>query len=125
MRSVRAAGWLLCSTLFACAGAPVQVEEPALLTADKANAPILKAAIEGALGVPVELAGDALTRQSLLIIDRKPAMVDGQLINGRELGRPERFTLLLVKGECMLRREGSEELLALAGATCLSNATAR
>ena len=70
------------------------------------------------MGVPVELAADALTRESVLVVDRKPATIDGQLINGRELGRPERFTLLLVKGKCKLRRESNSKLLALPGATC-------
>jgi hypothetical protein len=118
MQFARTAGWWPGMVLAACAGAPMPAQEPALLTADEANAPILKSTVERALGAPVELAADALTKESLLIIDRKPATIDGQLINGRELGRPERFTLLLVKDGCVLRRESSGELLALAGATC-------
>ncbi len=125
MYRIRAALWLLCVALAACASKPVPAQELALLTPDKANASILKAAVEGELGAPVELSADALTKQSLLVVERKPARVNGQLINGREQGRPERFTLLLVKGECVLRRESTTKLLALPGATCLGNPAAR
>ena len=121
MRPVRAAGWWLSVTLVACADMTARAQELALLTPDLANAPVLKAAVEGELGVPVELAGDALTKDSLLVIEPKPALIDGRPINGREQRRPDRFTLLLVKGKCMLRRESSGKLLALKGATCRSN----
>ena len=122
MRAARAAAWWLCMMLAACADAPVHAQELALLTANEANAAILKATVEHALGVPVELAADALTMESQLAIEPKPAMINGQRIQGRETRRPERFTLLLVKGECVLRRESSGELLPLTGASCRSNA---
>jgi hypothetical protein len=128
MRAGHAAGWWLCLALAACADAPLQAQaqaqaqEPALLTADPANAAILKAVVEHALGVPVVLAADALTSESQLVIEPRPAMADGRRIQGRETRRPELFTLLLVKGECVLRRERNGELLPLAGVTCRSNA---
>lgn len=122
MRATGLAGWWLGLVLVGCTDTPVFAQEPALLAANAANASILKAAVERALGVPVELAADALTKQSLLVIEPKPAMINGQRIQGRETRRPEQFTLLLVKGECVLRRDSSGELLSLTGASCRRNA---
>ncbi len=96
-----------------------EAAQPALLIADAGNAAILHAAIEQALHVPVLLAANALTQQATLIVEAQPARVDGQRIDGRETRRLEHFTLQRQSdGACVLRREGSGELLALRGVRC-------
>ena len=100
-----------------CAQLPAQ---PALLEAgDTTSNAVLAAALQKALGRPVTLAPDALTRESTLVIEPVPARIDGQRIDGRDMQpRIERFTLQKQGANCVLLREGSPEPIALPGARC-------
>jgi hypothetical protein len=80
----------------------------------------LAQAVRDALdGVPVILADDALTRESTLILER-PAHRDpeGHRAQGRELGRPERFTLFKAEADCVLVHERTGRRLALVATEC-------
>jgi len=55
---------------------------------------------------PVLLAPDALTRESTLIVAPvEPRDASGLPLNGRELGRPERFRLVRDGSQCLLIHE--------------------
>jgi hypothetical protein len=80
----------------------------------------LAQAVRDALdGVPVMLAEDALTRESTLILER-PAHRDpeGHRAQGRELGRPERFTLYKSGGDCVLVHERTGRRMPLVATEC-------
>ena len=67
---------------------------------------------------PVLLADDALTRTSLLTIERvMPRDAEGRPFDGRQRGRPERFLLWRVDGRCVLEHEGAARV-TLAQAHC-------
>jgi hypothetical protein len=59
---------------------------------------------------PILLAPDALTAQSVLIIEPvRPRDQSGLLLNGRELGLPERFELAKSGSCCLLVQERTGE----------------
>jgi hypothetical protein len=67
--------------------------------------------VSGALNVPtVTLADDALTHESLLVIERRPARdAAGQRLGGRDLDAPEQFRLVLDdQGRCTLVHLGTD-----------------
>lgn len=65
------------------------------------------------------LAHDALTRDSLLIVGRSQARdVRGVPLNGRELGRPQHFRLLLRGSQCVLLHVETGRSRALPHTTC-------
>jgi hypothetical protein len=80
----------------------------------------LSAVLEQALhSAPVRLADDALTRDSVLLIDRiQPRDAAGLPLDGRQLGRPERFLLITYGNECVLVHERTGRHYALSTATC-------
>jgi hypothetical protein len=70
----------------------------------------------------VLLANDALTRESSLFIDRKPARdAAGQRLSGRDYGRPERFDLVKQNNECVLVHVSTQKRYKLAGVRCESS----
>jgi len=71
----------------------------------------LARAVSSALnGVPVTLADDASTRDSLLIIERP--------LSGRDLGKPENFRLLKAGEQCTLVHERTGRHTTPASTTC-------
>ena len=62
-------------------------------------------------GSEVVLARDALTNDSLLIIEP-------QHLTGRDLRRPEHFRLVLSGARCVLVHEGTETRMRLTDTTC-------
>ena len=71
----------------------------------------LAQAVSSALnGAPVTLADDALTQDSLLIIERP--------LSGRDFGRPENFRLLKAGKQCTLVHERTGRRKTLASTTC-------
>jgi hypothetical protein len=91
--------------LTACRAGPGEPPVPALIThSTAASREDLELAVSQALGgAPVRLAGDALTRESLLIIGRAPARgLNGVPLNGRELGRPQHLRLIERGSRCLL-----------------------
>jgi hypothetical protein len=107
-------GFLLTCTalaLSACA-ATAHPDAPAVLSdPGPATHAELVRIVSGALNVPtVTLADDALTRESLLVIERRPARdATGQRLSGRDLDAPEQFRLVLDDhGRCTLVHLGTE-----------------
>ena len=94
---------------------------PAVLVDSNANtrAEIVRVVGE-ALGSPdVMIANDALTRESTLFIERKPARdATGQRLSGRDYGRPERFDLVKQGDACALVHASTQKRYALKGVTC-------
>jgi hypothetical protein len=107
--------------LAACPKGSSQHDLPAVLTnpTPQSHAELVRL-VSGALdGAPVTIADDALTRDSLLIIERaRPRDAEGRPLVGRETGRPERFRLVKNGARCVLVHEGTSERWVLAAATC-------
>jgi hypothetical protein len=71
-------------------------------------------------GVPVRLAGDALTHDSVLVIERiQPRDAAGVPLDGRALGKPEHFSLVKHGSRCILIHERSGKGWVLGSATCI------
>lgn len=107
--------------LAACPKGSSQHDLPAVLTnpTPQSHAEIVRL-VSGALnGAPLTIADDALTRDSVLIIERsRPRDAEGRPLVGRETGRPERFRLVKNGARCILVHEGTSERWVLAAATC-------
>lgn len=112
-----AAFLLACALLAGCVRTKVHGETPALLGIDAESRAALQKAVDTALGRPVALAADALTKDNVLLVEPVPAMADGQRIDGRETRPPVRFTLLISDGDCVLVHEGGKRA-ELRGAHC-------
>lgn len=105
-----APGWALLA-LSACADPRTQPPVPAVLVNPSEQDRIeLSRTVGGALGgAPVLLAPDALIRDSILIIEPvHPRDAAGLPLEGRELGRPERFRLELAGTRCVLIHERTD-----------------
>jgi len=73
----------------------------------------LAQAVSSALnGAPVTLADDALTQDSLLIIEKAH-------LSGRDFGKPEHFRLVKMGKHCALVHERTGKRTTLASTTCL------
>lgn len=107
--------------LSACVAPAATPEGPALLVAPDAQAreELLHAVSSALNGIPITLASDALTTTSMLVIERAPVRdASGQRLSGRELGKPERFNLVLSGTRCTLIHERSGQRFILAAANC-------
>ena len=105
-REPAASSAIVVMLLSACAAA--QTEVPARL--DK-PAPELGQAVSAMLGgAPVTLAPDALTRDSVLIVEKRRT--------GRDLDKPEHFRLVKKGNECVLVHERTGARTKLASTTC-------
>ncbi len=127
--AMRIARALLLSVAFgvavlpACTTSSGSGDAPALITnPTPASRAELRLAVQRALhSDPILLADDALTRSSLLTIDRLPRRDShGRLLNGLDVrGRPEQFRLVRTGGSCVLIHEDSEQLRQkLSSTTC-------
>ncbi len=117
------AHWILLSavlTLSACASM-AQEETPAVLVDSNAEtrAEIVRAVGEALGNSDVLIANDALTRESALFIERKPARdATGQRLSGRDYGRPERFDLVKQGNACVLVHSSTQKRYELKGLRC-------
>jgi hypothetical protein len=105
----------------ACETLSAREPQPAVLTHASAQSfAELNRVVSLALnGAPVRLAGDALTHDSVLIVDRAQARdAAGLPLNGRELGRPERFRLVKRGPQCLLIHERTGKRWILSSVTC-------
>ena len=117
------------STIAACrTTAPVPYESslqgnvPAVIVNPTAasRAELRQAVSELLGGADVMLADGALTRSSILSIERRRAgSLDNPPLSGRDLGSPERFHLLLTGTGCMLVRESDESTVPLTETDCV------
>ena len=111
---IRPGALLLWQLLSACASfAPEDV--PAVIDKPTAESRAeLAQAVSSALnGAPVRLADDALTRDSLLIIEKPHT--------GRDMDKPEHFRLLKSGMHCVLVHERTGKRTTLASTTCRSS----
>lgn len=105
----------------ACSAWPRTAAIPAVIThPTAASRADLELAVSRALGGgPVRLAGDALTRSASLIVGRAQARdARGLPLNGRELGRPQHFRLLLRGSQCDLLHLETGKSYVLAHTSC-------
>ena len=107
--------------LAACVSTVSRSDEPAVIAAPTAESrEELARAVSTALhGARVTLADDALTRESLLIIERaRPRDAKGRPIDGRVLEKPEQFQLVKSGSQCVLIHRRAGERYPLAHTTC-------
>jgi len=106
--------------LLACA-TPAAPEVPAVLVEPTAQtrAELAQAVSSEFGGIAVTLADDALTRSPEVVIEHaRPRDAEGRLINGRELGRPELFRLVLQGRQCVLVHQRNGRRIVLGSAAC-------
>ena len=114
MRFIKAlflGGTLLLVT--ACKTGAVRAEVPAILVDPTTESRAELHQIVGSLlgGRTVTIADDALTTQSMLVIEPK-------YLTGRDLGKPDQFRLLLSGSDCVLVHLGSDARSKLSKASC-------
>ena len=111
----------LIAGLAACRGWPEDRGVAAIIAQPTAasRADLERAVSQAFGGTPVRLAHNALTRESLLIIGRAQARdIRGAPLNGRELGRPQHFELLLRGSRCVLLHIETGRARVLAHTRC-------
>ena len=112
---------LVSAAMLAACASMAGEETSAVLTQPSAqtHAEIVKI-VSTALNVPtVTVADDALTRDSLLVIERTPAHdAGGRRLQGRELSKPEQFRLLRSKNKCVLLHVRTDVRYELTGNVC-------
>lgn len=123
----RAAVGVLCLLLTACTTATASgpAETPALIVHPTAEsrAELAKAVSTALGGSPVTLADDALTHDSVLVIEpARPRGPDGLLMNGRDLREPEQFRLIRVGSHCVLVRQSTGMRQRLKSTQCIAAA---
>lgn len=104
-----------CSTLSA-------QEQPAVIATHTAQsrAELARVASAAFNGQPVTLADDALTRESVLLLERTtPPGPQGRAATGRTLEAPARLNLVLRGGRCFLVRETDGREWELSEASCV------
>jgi hypothetical protein len=97
-------------------------EQPAVISAPTAESRAELARVVSAAfnGQPVTLADDALTRDSVLTIERRtPPGDQGRAATGRTLGTPERLNLVLRGTRCFLVRAADGREWELNQAQCV------
>ncbi len=114
-------------TPIACGTLAAQ-EQPALIAAPTADSRAELARVVSAAmnGQPVTLADDALTRDSVLAIERRtPPGPQGRAATGRTLEAPEQLKLVLRGARCLLVRAADGREWQLDTTRCVPAAGAR
>ena len=105
----------------ACRTAPARHDVPAVITepSERSRAELEQAVSAALNGATVTLRDDALTREDTLVVERiRHRDPNGLLIEGRDLGRPERFHLVKNGAECVLVHESTGRRFPLSQTTC-------
>jgi hypothetical protein len=106
--------------LSACASAQAYVPAVIDKPTKESRAELAQAVSSALHGAPVTLADDALTRDSLLIIEKAhPRDANGVPLSGRDLDKPEHFRLVKMGKHCALVHERTGKRTTLASTTCL------
>ena len=114
------------TSLTACGS--LQGERPAVIAAPSASAraEIVRVVTLAFDGVPVTLADDAFTRDSVLSVERRtPAGPQGRAATGRTLDAPARLRLVLDGTRCELVRDVDGRRFPLRHLTCVPLDAAR
>jgi hypothetical protein len=104
-----------------CRTVPARQDVPAVITQPSASSRAeLQQAVSAALnGASVTLRDDALTREDTLIVERiRHRDPNGLLVEGRDMGKPERFHLVKSGNDCVLVQESTGRRFALSQTTC-------
>jgi len=107
--------------LCACTSSVAQPAVPSIIDKPTAEsrAELARVVSEALNGARVTLADDALTRESVLIIERAhPRDANGVPLSGRDFGRPEHFRLVKMGEHCALVHERTGKRTTLASTTC-------
>jgi len=107
--------------LIACATSSDAHEQAAVIVqATTQSRAALQGAINGVFGARVvTLANDALTQDSILIIEPlRPRNAEGQLLQGRETRLPETFRLVKSRGACVLIQQSNGNRIRLSHTRC-------
>jgi hypothetical protein len=110
---MRAGALVLCPLLCACTSSLAQPAVPAIIDkpTKESRAELARVVSSALNGAPVTLADDALTRDSLLIIEKAH-------LSGRDFGRPEHFRLVKIGEHCALVHERTGKRTTLSSTTC-------
>ena len=107
--------------VMACASTPMNEDIPAVIVdADDRSRNELKQIITTALNIEdINLADDALTDDSLLLIERTQYRnLNNAPVLGRDLGRPEIFRLVLSDDQCVLIHQRDNRRWVLRDTQC-------
>jgi len=118
---IRAGVLVVSQLLCACTSSVAQPAVPAIIDKPTAEsrAELARVVSEALNGARVTLADDALTRESVLIIERAhPRDANGVTLSGRDFGRPEHFRLVKMGEHCALVHERTGKRTTLASTTC-------
>jgi hypothetical protein len=113
---------LLLAALTGCKNGTLQPEVPARLTepSAEARAELEQIVAEAAGAYSVNLAEHPFADSNVLVVERRPQRdPQGDRLPGRDLGRPERFQLLVSGGACILLQESTGKRWELREASCL------
>lgn len=120
--------WLVAALPPAACGTLTAQEQPALIAAPTAQSRAELARVVSAAfnGQPVTLADHALTRESVLTLERRtPPGPQGRIATGRTLDAPERLNLVLRGSRCFLVRAADGREWELTEAQCVPAGGAR
>jgi outer membrane lipopolysaccharide assembly protein LptE/RlpB len=111
----------------ACGFLAAQDEPAVIAPATQQSRAELARVVSSALnGQRVTLADDALTRDSVLTIERgTPPGAQGRAATGRTIEEPERFTLVLRNSRCVLVRAADGRAFPLDEARCVPAGSGR
>ena len=121
MNIVRRLAFLLPIVVFAgCKNVAPESDQPAvILDPDSASRAALQAAVNDVLQTEVALADDALTKDSLLVIERRiPQTVEGSDAGGRTMQAPIQFQLVLNGTDCVLVDQRNQARTVLPDTNC-------
>src|SRR5918911_1552358 len=109
----RTGALVLCPLLCACTASLAQPAVPAIIDkpTNESRAELARVVSSALNSAPVTLADDALTRDSLLIIEKAH-------LSGRDFGRPEHFRLVKIGKHCALVHERTGKRTTLSSTTC-------
>jgi hypothetical protein len=122
MSGVRSLCWLVATLPPVACGTLAAQEQPAVIAAhtERSRAELASVASAAADGQPVLLADDALTRESVLTLERTtPPGPQGRAATGRALEMPARLNLVLRGTRCFLVRDSDGREWELSEARCV------
>lgn len=113
-----AALYLLGCTTLAASERPALIERATALS----RAELQRILADAFHGRSVTIADDALTRDSVLVIERRAQRgLEGSPATGRSLETPEQFRLVLRDGHCELVRSSDQHRWTLTDTSCIPN----
>jgi hypothetical protein len=122
MRTALGGWWVVAAAMPCACGTISAQEQPAFIATPtpQSRAEIERIVSAAMNGQPVTIAADALTRDSVLVIQRRtPPGPQGRVATGRTLEAPEQFRLLLRDERCVLLRAADGREWPLEATQCV------